>query len=128
MRRFVTCSSTSFMPVFDGLRGGLLQVGIEGGVNAVRLIVQFALVELVDQRVANQIDKVGRIAGFHIGRSEFQGRGFCLLRLFPGDGMGFDHAVEHKIAAFQRALRMPIRRQITGSLNDSGQQRGFRQA
>ena len=50
---------------------GLLQVGIDRRVDAVGLLVDFALIELADQRVADQIDEIRSIAGFDIRRRKF---------------------------------------------------------
>src|SRR5581483_8863906 len=50
----------------DSLRGCLLQVGIERAVDAVGLLVQFPFRILVVELIANQIDKIGRVAGFNV--------------------------------------------------------------
>ena len=112
---------------FHRRRRGFLQVGIDRGVDAIALVVHLALVELADQRVAHQVDEVGRVAGLDVRRRQFQRRGLGFFRIRLGDGVSFDHAVQHQVAAFEGALGMPIRRKIAGRLNDSGNQRGFRQ-
>ena len=112
---------------FDGLSGGALQVWIERGVNAIGLLVDLALRQFADDGVADQIDKIGSIAGLHVWRREFKRSGLGFVRLFSGDGASLNHAVENKIPPFSGALRMAVRREITGPLDDPGEQRGLGQ-
>ena len=102
-----------------------MQLGIEGGVDAVGLVVQFAFIEFTDDGIAHQIDKVRRIARFHIGWSELQRRGLGLLHVSFGGRVSFHHAVEHYIAALECAFRMAIRRQVTRRLNQSRNKSGL---
>ena len=111
---------------FHRLRCRPLKLRIKRRINPVRLVVHLPLIELADQRLTHQIDEVRRIAGFNIRRGQLQWRSFSLLCISFCDGVCLDHAVEHQVAAFQRALRMPIRRQIAGRLNQSSDQRRFR--
>ena len=115
------------MPDLDRLRRRFLQVGIERGVDAIRLVVQIMFAELVDQRVPHHVDEIGRVAGLHIRGRQFQRRGLRFFRLLARDGVGVDHGIQYQIAAFQRALGMAVGRQPAGSLDDSRQQRGLRQ-
>ena len=66
----------------DRLRCGALQVRIEGGVDPIGLFVHLPLGNFRDKRFPDQINKVRRLTGFHIGRSKFQGSGFGLICLF----------------------------------------------
>ena len=77
-------------------------------VNAIALVVHLALVEFGDKRVAQQIDKVGCVAGLDVGRRQLQRRGLGLLRFRLGEGMGFHHGVQHQVAAFEGALGMAV--------------------
>ena len=110
---------------FDRLRGRPLQSRIERGVDAILLFVHLALVQSADDSVANHIHEIRSIARLNVGRSEFQRRGF--IGLLPRDDAGFNHRLNHDIAAFEGALGMAIGRKIAGCLDQSGEQRGFRQ-
>ena len=66
---------------FDRLRRGLLQVGIERGVDAIGLVVHLPLIQFADERFADQVHKIRRIAGFNVGRRKLQRRSFCFFRL-----------------------------------------------
>jgi len=44
-----------------------LQIGIDSCVDAVGLLVHFPFVELANQRVAYEVDEIGRVAGFDVG-------------------------------------------------------------
>ena len=112
---------------FHRLRGRALQVGIECRIDAIGLIVQLVLVELVDQRIAHQVDVVRSITGFDVRRRQLERRGFGLVRFRPGNRVRVGHSVQHDIAAIQRALGMAVRRKITGRLNQPGQQCRLRQ-
>ena len=54
-------------PGFNGLCGGALKVRVQRGVNAVSLLVYFALRYLADDGVADEIDEIGSVAGFDVG-------------------------------------------------------------
>ena len=115
-------------PGFNCLRRCLLQVRIKRRVNAVRLIVQIAFVELVDQCVAHHVDKIGGVARFHVGRRQLQRHSLGFLRNLSGDGVSVHHRIQYKIPALQGALGMPVRREIAWPLNQSCQQRRLRQS
>ncbi len=127
VRRLIDLLVHQLHAFVDGFGGGALQVGIDGGVDPQRLLVQLAFAELVGELVLHQVDKVGSVAGFNVGRRQLQRSGLGAVGLLAGDGAGLDHGVEHQVAALQRALGMPVRRKIAGPLDDAGQQRGFRQ-
>src|SRR4029077_15902870 len=89
------------------------------------LVVQFAFIEFSDNRIAHQIDKVRRIAGFHIGWSKLERSSLGLLHISLDSRVSFHHAVQHYIAALQSAFRMAIWRQVTGRLNESRNKSSF---
>ena len=93
---------------FHGLGGGFLQVGIQRRINPVGLIVHLTLIQFADQCLADQVYKVRRVTGLHIGRRQLQRRGLRLLRLRLRDGMSVHHTVQHQVAAFEGPLRMPV--------------------
>ncbi len=112
----------------DGFGSGALQVGIDGGVNPQRLLVEVVLAELIGELVLHQVDEIRSIAGLNVRRSQLQRSGFGGVGLCAGDGAGLNHRVEHEVAPLQCTLGMPIRRKIAGPLDDAGNQRAFRKA
>ena len=80
---------------FHGLGRRFLQVGIQSGVDAIGLLIQLALVVLADQRIANQVYKVGRVTCLNVGWSQLQRGSLGLIRFCSSNGVGFDHAFEH---------------------------------
>ena len=109
------------------MRGGALQIRIERGVDAVRLIVQFVLAKLVDQRVAHHVDEVWSVAGFDVQRRKLQRCGLGFFGVGAGNGVRLSHGVEHSVAALERPLGMAIWRQGTGRLDQAGKQGSFGQ-
>ena len=105
----------------------IIIIRVEGGVHAIGMIVQLDFAELVRELVFYQVNEVGSIAGFHVERRDFQRSCFRAVSLLAGDGAGFNHGVEHQVAALQRALRILVRRQIVRALDHSGQQGGLGQ-
>ena len=93
---------------FDRLSGGALQIGIKRGVDPICLFIDFALRHLADDSVADEIDEVGCVIGFDIGRSQLQRSRPSFLRLLASNGTGFDHAVEDHIATLGCAFGMAI--------------------
>ena len=112
----------------DGFGGGLLQVGVNGGVDAQGLLIQVVIAVLVGELVFHQVNEVGRVAGFIVGRRQLKWSGLGAIGLVARDGAGLHHGVEHEVAALEGTLGMPVRRKIAGTLNDSGQQGAFRQS
>src|SRR5581483_5913999 len=66
--------------------------------------------------------------GLHVGRGELERRGLGAIGLLAVDGAGFDHRVQHQVAAIEGAFRVPVRIQIARPLHHAGKQRGFRQS
>ncbi len=97
-------------PIFDCLGSCPLEVGVQRRVDAVGLFVQLAFVELAGQSIADQIDKIRRVTGFHVGRRQLQRRGFGFVGFAPGDGVGFHHTLQNQVAAFQSPLGVTIGR------------------
>ena len=64
---------------FDCRRRGFLQIGINCRVDPIALVVHLAFVEFADKGFAEQIDEVGRVTGFDVGRGQLQRRGLGLL-------------------------------------------------
>ena len=75
----------------------------------------------------NQVDEVGRLAGVDAGVDEMQRLGLGALGLILGDGAGFDHGVEHQVAALDGALGMAEGIEVVGPLDDAGEQRALGQ-
>src|SRR5205085_9304517 len=111
----------------DRLRGGLLQVRVKRGVDAVGLVIQLVFVQLRDQLIANQVDKVRSIAGLNVRRRQIQLGGFGFVRFGTSDAVGLNHGIEHKVPPVQRSLRMPVRRKRARRLNNAGNQCRFGQ-
>ena len=112
---------------FDRLCGRPLQSGIERRVDAVLLVVDLVLVQFADDGIANHIHEVRCIAGLNVRRGQFQRRRLGFIGLLARDDVSVNHGLDHCIAPFEGALGMTIGRKIAGRLDQSGQQRGFRQ-
>ena len=92
------------------LGGGALEVRVERGVHAIGMIVQLAFAELVGELVLHQVHEVRGVAGFHVGGRHFERVRLGAVSLLASDGAGFNHGVEHQVAAFQGALGTLVRR------------------
>src|SRR5947209_4534141 len=105
-----------------------LQRGIKGGVDAVSGAVQIVFSIFREQLLADEIDKIGSIAGFHVLGGQLQRSSFSGICLGAAQNLVFNHGFQHQVAAFHGALRMAVRRKIAGSLNDSSEQGRFRKS
>ncbi len=76
----------------------------------------------------HQIDKVWRFAFIDARKSQMQG--LCLggFGLLLGDCARFNHGIENKVAALNGAVGVAEWIQATGALDETGEQRAFRQA
>ena len=63
MERRRQASSVSFDADLDGLFGVVLKIHVERGVDAVGIVLEVAILELVEQLFLQQVDEVGGLAG-----------------------------------------------------------------
>ena len=105
-----------------GLGGGALQVGVERGVDAQALVGEVLVADALDELVVDEVDEVGGFAGVDVGRSETEGLGLGAGGFAGSDGAGFDHGVEHEVAALHGALGMAVGVQAVGAVDDAGEE------
>src|SRR6185312_4130382 len=106
----------------------LLQRRVKRGVNAIAFRVEVLFTVFVDQLFLNKINKVRRVTSFNVLWRQLERSGLGRVSLSTSDVAGFNHGFQHKVSAVLRALWMPIRREITWPLYQTGEQSGFRQA
>src|SRR5262249_49628116 len=116
-----------FKPGNDRLGRSLLQRRVKRGVDAKAVRVQVIFAVLAYELFADQVDKVRSVTGFNVLRSQLERRGFCRVSLGAGDGSSLNHGFQNQVAAVERALRMPVRRKIAGSLDQTGQKSSLRE-
>jgi hypothetical protein len=75
---------------FDGFGGDFLQLGVERGVDAQAVVLDFVVARALDDLLVDEIDEVGGFRGVDVRRCEADGLGFGALGFFGGDGVGDD--------------------------------------
>ena len=111
--------------VFNGGGGDPLQVGIEGGVDAEAFEVGVALADFLQELFVDEVDEVGCFAGVDAGGGEVERLLFGAFGLVAGDGAGFDHGIEHEIAAFDGAVGVAEGSEVVGPLDHAGEHGAF---
>ena len=70
----------------------------------------------------DEVDEPGCVGGVDVEGSEAEGLGLGAAGFPRGDGVGFDHGVEHDVTALGGALRVAVRVEAAGALDHAGEQ------
>ena len=114
----------------QGVVGSGLQGGVEAGADDVAALGGGVGAEAVDELAADFLTEPLRPGdGFGLAEAGWDdGGGFGAGGLVGGDGVGFDHAVEHPVAAGLRGVREAERVVVVGGLGQGGEEGDFGQA
>ena len=91
--------------------------------------IEIRLAKFLNKLVLDQIDEVRRFAGIYAAQRQVErlpALARSALVLCDSDA-GFDHGVEHQVAALDGAVGMVKRIEIAGPLDDAGEHGGLSQ-
>ena len=105
----------------DGVGSGVLEVGVEGGVDAERGVGLLLVGEALRELFVDEVDEVGRVGGVDVLGGEVEGLGLSGAGLGGGEVAGLLHDLEDEVAALGGALGVAVGVEAVGALDEAGE-------